>query len=71
MRKEDPSWRFALAANPVCDGHLLRLAAVNRHSWMAARHGAVYGTTRHLGAISIAQRAWARLDPEAKMHGRP
>ena len=26
MRKEDPTWRFALAANPVCDGQVLRIA---------------------------------------------
>ena len=46
--------------------------AVSHHSWMAARHMAVYGTTsRQLGAISVAQRAWACLNPEAKMYGRP
>jgi acetyl-CoA acetyltransferase len=39
---------------------------------MAARHMAVYGTTsRQLGAISVAERAWACKNPEAKMHGRP
>ena len=26
MRKEDPTWRFALAASPVTDGHVLRIA---------------------------------------------
>jgi acetyl-CoA acetyltransferase len=46
--------------------------AVSHHSWMAARHMAVYGTTsRQLGAISVAQRAWACKNPEAKMYGRP
>ncbi|HWG04407.1 MAG TPA: thiolase family protein [Beijerinckiaceae bacterium] len=46
--------------------------AVSHHSWMAARHMAVYGTTsRQLGAISVAQRAWACMNPEAKMYGRP
>ena len=46
--------------------------AVSHHSWMAARHMAVYGTTsRQLGAISVAQRSWACKNPEAKMHGRP
>jgi acetyl-CoA acetyltransferase len=39
---------------------------------MAARHMATYGTTsRQLGAISVQQRAWACLNPEAKMYGRP
>jgi acetyl-CoA acetyltransferase len=46
--------------------------AVSHHSWMAARHMAVYGTTsRQLGAISVAQRQWACMNPEAKMYGRP
>jgi L-alanine-DL-glutamate epimerase-like enolase superfamily enzyme len=31
MRKEDPTWRFALAANPVCDGHVLRIATDDGH----------------------------------------
>ena len=26
MRKEDPAWRFALAASPVTEGHVLRIA---------------------------------------------
>jgi len=29
MRKEDPAWRFALAASPVTDGHVLRIATEN------------------------------------------
>ncbi|MBP1881976.1 thiolase family protein [Sinorhizobium mexicanum] len=46
--------------------------AVSHHSWMAARHMAVYGTTSaQLGAISVAQREWACMNPEAKMYGRP
>lgn len=46
--------------------------AVSHHSWMAARHMAVYGTTSaQLGAISVAERQWACLNPEAKMYGRP
>jgi len=27
MRKEDPAWRFALAASPVTEGHVVRIAA--------------------------------------------
>ena len=26
MRKQDPAWRFALAASPVTEGHVLRIA---------------------------------------------
>ena len=48
------------------------LRAVSHHSWMAARHMAVYGTTsRQFGAISVAERTWACMNPEAKMYGRP
>ncbi|MFD7443665.1 thiolase family protein [Streptomyces sp. NPDC059909] len=48
------------------------LRAASHHSWMAARHMAVYGTTsEQLGAISVAERAWACLNPEARMYGRP
>src|SRR4051812_43508868 len=48
------------------------LRAASHHSWMAARHMAVYGTTsEQLGAISVAERAWACKNPEAKMYGRP
>src|SRR5215467_7335206 len=31
MRKEDPTWRFALAASPVTDGQILRLATDDGH----------------------------------------
>src|SRR6478735_7596857 len=31
MRKEDPTWRFALAASPVTDGHVLRIATDSGH----------------------------------------
>ncbi|MEU4481122.1 thiolase family protein [Micromonospora sp. NPDC023966] len=48
------------------------LRAASHHSWMAARHMAQYGTTsEQLGAISVAQRTWACLNPDAKMYGRP
>lgn len=48
------------------------LRAASHHSWMAARHMAEYGTTsEQLGAISVAQRQWACLNPDARMNGRP
>jgi L-alanine-DL-glutamate epimerase-like enolase superfamily enzyme len=31
MPKEDPSWRFALAASPVTEGHVLRIATDDGH----------------------------------------
>lgn len=48
------------------------LRAASHHSWMAARHMAVYGTTsEQLGAISVAERSWACKNPDARMYGRP
>ena len=48
------------------------LRAPSHHSWLAARHMYEYGTTsRQLGSISVQQRAWACLNPRAKMYGRP
>lgn len=48
------------------------LRAASHHSWMAARHMAVYGTTsEQLGAISVAERAWACMNPDARMYGKP
>ena len=48
------------------------LRAASHHSWMAAKHMATYGTTsEQLGAIAVAQRQWAGLNPTAKMYGRP
>lgn len=48
------------------------LRAVSHHSWLAARHMHEFGTTsRQLGAIAVAERAWACKNPRAKMYGRP
>jgi L-alanine-DL-glutamate epimerase-like enolase superfamily enzyme len=47
MRKEDPSWRFALAASPVTDGHVIRIASDEGHE------GYGYASaTPHMGAIA-------------------
>jgi L-Ala-D/L-Glu epimerase / N-acetyl-D-glutamate racemase len=46
MRKEDPTWRFALGASPVTDGHVLRLATDDGHE------GFGYASaTPHMGSI--------------------
>lgn len=48
------------------------LRAMSHHSWMAARHMAVYGTTsEQLGAIAVQIREWAQRNPEAQMYGKP
>ncbi len=48
------------------------VAAAAHHSWIAARHMAVFGSTdEQRGAIAVQTRAWANMNPEAKMYGRP
>jgi acetyl-CoA acetyltransferase len=48
------------------------VAACCHHSWIAARHMALFGTTHEqLGSIAVQSRAWANKNPEAKMYGRP
>jgi L-alanine-DL-glutamate epimerase-like enolase superfamily enzyme len=47
MRKEDPAWRFALAASPISDGHVIRIATDDGHE------GFGYASaTAHMGAIA-------------------
>lgn len=47
------------------------LRAVSHHSFFASRHMHVYGTTsRQFGAIAVAQRKWAQMNPKAQMYGR-
>ena len=46
--------------------------AVCHHSFLAARHMHEFGTrSDHLGRISVAQRDWACLNPDARYYGRP
>jgi len=48
------------------------LRAVSHHSFFASRHMHEYGTTsEQLGAIAVAQRQWACMNPDARMYGRP
>ena len=52
MPKEDPSWRFALAANPLVEGIVLRLTTDD------GVDGYGYGSsTAHMGSISSTMRA--------------
>jgi L-Ala-D/L-Glu epimerase len=47
MRKEDPAWRFALAASPVTDGHVVRLVSED------GIEGFGYASaTPHMGSIA-------------------
>jgi acetyl-CoA acetyltransferase len=42
------------------------------YAMVARRHMHVYGTTQdQLGAVAVAQRRWANLNPGAQMHDRP
>src|SRR3989304_6883175 len=48
------------------------MAAACHHSFVAPRHMHEYGTTsEQLGAIAVQERAWACLNPNAYMYGRP
>jgi len=42
------------------------------YALVARRHMERYGTTQdHLGAVAVAQRKWANLNPQAQMHDQP
>jgi acetyl-CoA acetyltransferase len=42
------------------------------YALVAQRHMHRYGTTQdHLGAVAVAQRKWANLNPQAQLHGQP
>jgi acetyl-CoA acetyltransferase len=42
------------------------------YAMVARRHMHLFGTTNdHLGAVAVAQRQWANLNPTAQMHGTP
>ena len=42
------------------------------YALVARRHMIRYGTAQdHLGAVAIAQRRWANLNPQAQLHGQP
>jgi acetyl-CoA acetyltransferase len=42
------------------------------YALVARRHMVKYGTTQdHLGAVAVAQRKWANLNPQAQMHDQP
>jgi len=52
---------------PLFGGH-----AAAYHGLMASRHMHEFGTTSaQLGAVAVATRRWANLNPRAYMHGRP
>ena len=56
MRKEDPNWRFALGANPVTDGHVLRIATND------GIEGFGYASaTPHMGSIQATLQAELEL----------
>jgi acetyl-CoA acetyltransferase len=42
------------------------------YALVARRHMVKYGTTQdHLGAVAVAQRRWANLNPQAQLHDQP
>src|SRR5512140_3347479 len=56
MRKEDPTWRFALGASPVTDGHVVRIATDDGHE------GFGYASaTAHMGSTQDTLKAELEL----------
>src|SRR5262249_54840724 len=56
MRKEDPTWRFALAASPVTEGQVLRIATDDGHE------GFGYASaTAHMGSTKETLKAELEL----------
>jgi L-Ala-D/L-Glu epimerase len=56
LRKEDPTWRFALAASPVSDGHIVRIATDD------GLEGFGYASaTPHMGSIQGSLKAELEL----------
>jgi acetyl-CoA acetyltransferase len=53
-------------------GYYAAPGASTVHGWWASRHMHEYGTTHEqLGAVALAGREWAQLNPEARFHGQP
>jgi acetyl-CoA acetyltransferase len=53
-------------------GYSAALSAANIHAFLATRHMYEYGTTsEQFGAVAVSTRAWACLNPEAQMYGKP
>jgi L-Ala-D/L-Glu epimerase / N-acetyl-D-glutamate racemase len=56
MRKEDPTWRFALAASPVSEGHVVRIVSEDGHE------GFGYASaTAHMGSTAATLKAELEL----------
>src|SRR6266446_5510069 len=56
MRKEDPTWRFALGASPVSEGHIVRIATDD------GLEGFGYASaTPHMGSIQGSLKAELEL----------
>jgi len=74
--KEKMRGHRGLGTRPAKEGYWGKpfgdLRAASHHSLFASRHMHLYGTqSRHLGAIAVAQRQWAQMNPRAQMYGRP
>jgi acetyl-CoA acetyltransferase len=52
-------------------GYSATVSAGNIHAFFATRHMYEYGTTsEQFGAVAVACRAWANLNPQAQSHGK-
>lgn len=73
MRHSPRGGDFFRTTRPGLWGQPLgELTGISSHSMLAARHMYEYGTTsRQLGAVAVAMRSWACLNPAAAMYGKP
>ena len=72
IRKEGQRGQAFLEKEGVWGRPFGAIPAASFHGLFATRHMYEHGTTsRQLGAVAVAERQWACLNPHAYMHGRP
>lgn len=63
---------YVVGNRPLYGLDLGDLQPATHHCFLVTRHMHEFGTTsRQLGAIAVAERAWANMNPAAVMYGRP
>ena len=72
MRKEGRRGHSFIEKEGIWGPPFGSIAAASFHGFLATRHMHEYGTTsRQLGAVAVAEREWACLNPHAFMYGKP
>lgn len=72
IRKEGRKGQAFMEKEGVWGRPFGAITAASFHGLLATRHMQEYGTTsRQLGAVAVAERQWACLNPQAYMYGKP